>query len=80
VGGIPDFLFDPEQNHELEPTGLFCEVDSPESIAKQVKRLIDDPALRARLITNAKKLVVEKYDWSLISKDMEEKVFDKLLA
>lgn len=79
VGGIPDFLFDPDQNSNHEPTGLFCEVDSPESIAKQVRRLIDDSALRTRLTTNAKKLVTEKYDWNLIANDMKVKVFDKLL-
>lgn len=78
VGGIPDFLFDPEKNRDHEPTGLFCEVDNPESIASQVKRLILDESLRTRLTTNAKKLVIEKYDWNLIAKDMKEKVFDKL--
>ena len=79
VGGIPDFLFDPDKNFDREPTGLFCEVDDPQSIAKQVRRLMGDDALRARLITNAKKLVTEKYDWNLIAKDMKEKVFDKVL-
>ncbi len=79
VGGIPDFLFDPEKNPDHEPTGLFCEVDDPQSIARQVKRIIDDNALRLRLVTNGKKLVTEKYDWALIVRTMKEKVFDKLL-
>ncbi len=79
VGGIPDFLFDPEKNPDHEPTGLFCNVDDPQSIARQVKRLIDDRALRTRLITNGKKLVTEKYDWGLIARDMKGKVFDQLL-
>jgi glycosyltransferase involved in cell wall biosynthesis len=80
VGGIPDFLFDPEQSPDKEPTGLFCEVDSPESIAKQVRRLLDDSALRTQLVANAKKLVVEKYDWDLIARDMKKKVFDVFLG
>lgn len=79
VGGIPDFLFDPEKNPDHEPTGLFVKVDDPQSIALQVKRLIADEALRARLIANGKKLVTEKYDWNLIAKMMREKVFDQLL-
>ncbi len=79
VGGIPDFLFDPEKNPDHDPTGLFVEVDSPESIAKQVKRLISDETLRARLIVNGKKLVTEKYDWDLIAHDMQVKVFGQLL-
>src|SRR3989339_743255 len=78
VGGIPDFLFDPEKNPDREPTGLFCKVDDPESIATQVKRLLDDPALRARLVLNGKKLVTENYDWNLIARQMHERVFDQL--
>lgn len=79
VGGIPDFLFDPEKNPDHEPTGLFCKVDDPVSIATQVKRILDDSTLRAHLITNGKKLVTEKYDWNLIARDMHERVFDQLL-
>lgn len=79
VGGIPDFLFDPEMNPDRESTGLFVRVDDPESIAYQVKRLIADPTLSARLVKNGKKLVHEKYDWDLIAKMMKERVFDKLL-
>lgn len=79
VGGIPDFLFDPEKDPNRDPTGIFCEVDSPESIAKQVKRLIADSSLRTRLVTNGKKLVTENYDWNLIARIMCERVFAKLL-
>lgn len=80
VGGIPDFLFDPEKNPDHEPTGLFCNVDDPASISEQIKRLIADTALHARIVANAQKLVTEKYDWNLIARDMKEKVFDKLLT
>lgn len=80
VGGIPDFLFDPDANPEHEPTGLFAEIDNPESIARQVKRLVDDRGLRTRLFTNGRTLVIEKYDWSLIARFMKEKVFDQLFA
>jgi len=79
VGGIPDFLFDPEKNPDHEPTGLFCKVDDPESIATQVKSILSNPALRARLVTNGKKLVTEKYDWNLIASQMYERVFNQLL-
>ena len=84
VGGIPDFLFDPEKSQELdknvqsEPTGLFCEVQNPESIAHAVQRYIVEPELRIRIVENAKKLVEEKYDWSPIARDMKEKIFDQL--
>jgi glycosyltransferase involved in cell wall biosynthesis len=80
VGGIPDFLFDPDINFDQKPTGLFCKVDDPQSIAKQVRRLITDTSLRDQVIVNAKKLVTEKYDWNLIAKDMKEMVFDIILS
>jgi len=74
VGGIIDFLFDPDRNKEFPPTGLFCEVKNPESIAKQIKRYLGNPALRQQIILNAKRMVFEKYDWNITAKDMKEKV------
>lgn len=69
VGGIIDFLKDGE-------TGLFCEVDNPQSIAEQVERLIENSALREHIVTKAFEMVKEKYDWDMIAKQMKEKVFD----
>lgn len=78
VGGIPDFLFDPKQNPATPPTGLFCEVRSPESIARAVQRLMEDGALREVLVKNARALALEKYDWNLIAEYMREKIFEKI--
>ncbi len=69
VGGIVDFLKD-------EETGLFCEVHNPGSIAEQVNKLISDKLLRDRIIKNAKEMVLAKYDWNLIAKEMKERVFE----
>lgn len=80
VGGIPDFLFDPDANPDNEPTGLFASVDDPASIARQVNRLRSDNALRMRLFTNGRTLVIKKYDWNLVARTMTERVFDKLFA
>lgn len=77
VGGIPDFLFDPEKNPDQEPTGLFCNVRDPESIAVKIKTYIEDNALRARIIKNAKAMVLSRYDWEIIARDMAG-VFAKL--
>jgi len=76
VGGIVDFLRDPSTSSGQAATGLFCEINNPASIAKQVKRLIDDPNLRQKLVENAQKMVKEKYDWDLIAKEMKSKIFD----
>lgn len=80
VGGIPDFLFDPDANPDHESTGLFASVDDPASIARQVNRLLGDNALRMRLFTNGRTLVAGKYDWNLVAHTMTERVFDKLFA
>jgi glycosyltransferase involved in cell wall biosynthesis len=77
VGGIPDFLFDPEKNPDQGPTGLFCNVRDPESIAVKIKTYIEDNALRARIIKNAKAMVLSRYDWEIIARDMAG-VFAKL--
>ncbi len=79
VGGIVDFLFDPEQNPDKLPTGRFCNVSDPKSVAQAVQKFIDDPEKTDEIVKNAKKLAVEKYDWNLIAHDMREKVFAKIL-
>lgn len=78
VGGIVDFLFDPEKNQRENATGLFCTVRDAESIARCVQRLLDDAVLRERIIKNARKLAFEKYDWDLIARSMKDRVFAKL--
>jgi glycosyltransferase involved in cell wall biosynthesis len=64
VGGIVDFLVDGK-------TGYFCQPENPKSIAEAVKRVIADPN-KNQIIESAYKMVVEKYDWNLIAKQMQE--------
>ncbi len=78
VGGIPDFLHDPERNPDKNPTGLFCGVHDPRSIARAVERYLDEPVLRDKIVENAKALVADKYDWDLIAHDMRGRVFNAL--
>ncbi len=68
VGGIVDFL----KNKE---TGLFCEVGSPEDIARKADVLIRDKGLRDEIVDNAMHMVVDRYDWKAVARDMKEKVF-----
>jgi glycosyltransferase involved in cell wall biosynthesis len=77
VGGITDFLFDPARTPGVEQTGVFCNVRDPESVASAVKRYLDDPALVATVIKNAKALVDDKYDWDMIA-SAQKKLFDSL--
>jgi len=71
VGGIPDFLTD-------EKTGLFVEVDDAHDIARKIKKLLENDELRRRLIENGKKIVIEQYDWGVISKRLQ-KIFNSLV-
>ncbi len=70
VGGIPDFLTD-------GGTGLFCQPHDPESIAVAVRALISNDALRQRVVTNAEKMVREKYSWDLVAEKMRGIFVDK---
>ncbi len=63
VGGIVDFLKDGE-------TGIFSRIRDVQNIADMVKKLMNDPELRERIISNASKMVAEKYDWNLIALKM----------
>lgn len=63
VGGIPDFLHD-------EQTGLFCNPNDPGDIARSIERILDDEALRQRLIRNGRDMVARRYSWDTIAHDM----------
>ncbi|MDB5194426.1 MAG: hypothetical protein JWN50_440 [Parcubacteria group bacterium] len=75
VGGIPDFLFDPDANPDKLPTGLFVPVKSPKLIAFQIQKLMNDRVLHDKIVINARRMVQEKYDWNLIARDMKGRVF-----
>jgi glycosyltransferase involved in cell wall biosynthesis len=79
-GGIPDFLFDPDRNPEKLSTGLAVNPHDPEALARQFQRLVEEKALREEIIKNAKALVLAKYDWNMIARDMRTEVFLPLLT
>ncbi len=60
VGGIVDFLRDKE-------TGLFCEVNSPEDIARKVEIYLHDKNLRDEIVDNAFRMVAREYDWKFVA-------------
>jgi len=78
VGGIADFLFDPEKNKDKDATGRAVNPRDPEGIANAVRACIENPATTQVIVNNARKLAFERYDWDLIAKDMKERVFAKL--
>jgi len=64
VGGIVDFLKDGQ-------TGLICDQNNPEDIAKKIELIMEDENLRKKLVSNAKLLVEQKYNWDKIAQDYQ---------
>lgn len=77
-GGIADFLYDPEKNSDVPPTGRAVKTHDPEGIALAVKKFIDNPKETGIIVANARKMASLRYDWSIIAKKMKEGVFDAL--
>ncbi|MBU6491069.1 glycosyltransferase [Patescibacteria group bacterium] len=76
-GGITDLLFDAKRNPDKETTGWAVDKDSPEQIAEAVRGILAQPEQVARVTATAKKMMLEKYDWNLIAKQMKS-LFDRL--
>ncbi|MDD4900796.1 MAG: glycosyltransferase family 4 protein [Patescibacteria group bacterium] len=72
VGGIVDFLHDGQ-------TGLFCEVNNSQSIAEKVKIYLANRELTEKIKTQARELIIKKYDWGLISERMKN-IFNELTS
>jgi glycosyltransferase involved in cell wall biosynthesis len=77
-GGIADFLFDAKRNPERQTTGWAVDKDAPDQIAEAVLDILANKAQVSTVLENAHTLAVTKYDWNLIAKDMEDKVFTPL--
>ena len=94
-GGLADFLFDPDREAQSasygagekrkEPsvaeykTGWAVDRDSPAQISEAVNNIMEHPEKVRAVIATAKAMVLEKYDWDIIARDMRERVFGPLL-
>jgi len=78
-GGIADFLFDKKRNPDKESTGWAVDSDSPKQISLAVEDILKDEAETKVIVETAKAMVVQKYDWEIIAKDMKS-LFDKALT
>lgn len=79
-GGIADFLFDEKRNPDKPITGWAVDRDSPDQIATAVKDIMARPEKVRAVVATARQMVIEKYDWDIIARDMREKVFRRLLG
>jgi glycosyltransferase involved in cell wall biosynthesis len=77
-GGIADFLFDSKRNPDKQSTGWAVDRDSPAQIADAVRSILIEPDMTKRIVATAKNLVTEKYDWDIVARDMEKKIFSEI--
>ena len=73
--GIPSIATDVEGSSELitdGETGLLVPPRNPKRLADAILRLLDDEELRKRISINARKHIVDNYDWEIIIDKIEE--------
>jgi UDP-glucose 4-epimerase len=71
-GGLSDFI--------SPATAWVVDRDSPAQIAQAVRDILANPEKARAVVATARAMVLEKYDWNTIAKDMREKVFARVLA
>lgn len=73
--GIPSIATDVEGSSELVEdgeNGLLVPPRNPERLAEAILRLLDDDGLRKKLGDNARRHVVNNYDWEIITNKIEK--------
>tara|TARA_B100000508_G_scaffold53235_1_gene41253 strand:- start:29941 stop:31155 length:1215 start_codon:yes stop_codon:yes gene_type:complete len=78
-GGIADFLFDKKLNLDKKATGWAVQKDNPKQIALAVEDILQNEEETNEVLVNAKEMVIAKYDWEVIAKEMKS-LFDKVLT
>ena len=78
-GGLADFLFDSKRNPDKQTTGWAVDKNNPKQIAQAVKNILANPEQARTVANQARQMVLEKYNWDLIAKNMRIKVFGKIL-
>jgi glycosyltransferase involved in cell wall biosynthesis len=80
VGGIADFLFDPERDPGKEPTGRAVAPHDAQGIARAALLYLEDEDMQRRIVANARALAARAYDWNGIVRAMRERVFSRILG
>lgn len=78
-GGLADFIFDAKRNPDKPTTGWAVDKDSSEQIAAAVKDILAHPHETQRVVETAKKFARDNFDWDIIAKAMQDKVFWRVL-
>lgn len=77
AGGLAEFIFD--ESHDPQ-TAWVVGVGEPERIAAAVQDILAHPEAVQRVTEAARAMVVQKYDWDNVAKEMREKVFGPVIS
>lgn len=75
AGGLADYVWDVKHNPDKPETAWVVDADSPEQIAAAVQDIMNNPEKVARITDTARAMVLEKYNWDMIGKQMRDRVF-----
>lgn len=79
-GGLAEFIFDGKRNPDHPTTAWVVDPDSPTQIAEAVKDILAHPDKVKEVTENARKMVLEKYNWDIIAQHMKERVFNPVTS
>ena len=79
-GGISDFLFDETINPDKKTTGWAVRTEHHDDVARAVSAILSDEHKTKTVTENAKRTVMETYNWDVVAKSMEQSVFSNLIT
>ncbi len=77
-GGLAEFVFDKKHNPEKSATAWVVDKNNPQQIAEAVTDILKHPEKAREVTEHAHAMVLDKYDWDIVSKQMCKRVFDKV--
>ena len=77
-GGLADFVFDEKHNQDKPATAWVVDKNNSEQIAEAVKDILANPEKTKKITDTARAMVLEKFDWDNIAKQMRTQVFGAL--
>lgn len=78
-GGLAEFVYG-EHDPKHAQTAWVVQKDSSEDIVRAIQDIIAHPDKVNQVGETARRMVLEKYDWDIIAKQMRERVFAPVLA
>ena len=76
--GLAEYSFATDSESPYGRTAWVVPIDNPPAIAAAVKDVLTHPEEAKRVADNARRMVVEVYNWDVIAKQMQTEVFKKL--